>query len=175
MDRSCISLAVKVLPCVLRCECRCEAEAALSKAEHSEILMKRDSEVCWSRMSLSCEQRGREPAIEYCCWPIVKSQLNSSSIIITICFPYRGMRSGAAAEAESRRTLCFALTLVFSAGSVLVAIASWLHLSADSCHWSYLTPRLHRAEAAAPRNHFFLPGKLLNLCLPFTSMLTWFL
>lgn len=87
----------------------CEAEATLGKAEHSESLMKRDSEVCWSRMRLSLlqdpsEQRGREPVIEYCCWSIVKLQLNSFSIIITICFPYRveigGMRSGTIAEEE---------------------------------------------------------------------------
>ena len=61
------------------------------------------------------------------------------------------MRSGPTAEEESRRTFFFAL--VFSAASVLVAIASWLHLLADSCHWSYLTPRLHQTEAAALRNH----------------------
>lgn len=86
---------VRVLPRVLRSECRSHAaEATVGKAEHSESLMKRDSEVCWSRMRLSLlqdpsEQRTREPVIEYCCWPVVKLQLNSFSIIITICFPYR--------------------------------------------------------------------------------------
>lgn len=96
-----------------------EAEATVGKAGHSESLMKRDSEVCWSRMRLPrlqepSEQRGREPVIEYCCWPIVKLQLNSFSIIITICFPYRvemrGMRSGATAEEEGAgRFFSFAL------------------------------------------------------------------
>lgn len=64
------------------------------KAEYSGSLMKRDSEVCWSGMSLLLvqdlsPQPGRRPVIENCCWSIVKLQLNSFSIIITICFPYR--------------------------------------------------------------------------------------
>lgn len=73
---------MKVLPCVLRSERGSHAEAAatVGKAEHSESLMKRDSEVCWSGMSLSplqdpAGQRWREAVIEYCCCPLLNYSL----------------------------------------------------------------------------------------------------
>lgn len=40
--------------------------------------MKRDSQ----------EGASLQPVIDHCCWSTVKLQLNSFSIIITICFPY---------------------------------------------------------------------------------------
>lgn len=152
-----------IISCGLRSESWAHVEDAVGKAEHSESVMKRDSEVCWSGMSLSLlqdpsQQWRKEPVIEYCCWAIVKLQLNSFFIIITICFPYgwrwedeilhnsRGARSG-------RVFLCSDSLLVFSPVSVLVTIASWLHLLADSCHWSYLTSRLLQTKAAALKTH----------------------
>ena len=112
----------------------CGGRGQWAKAEHSGILMKRDSEVCWSGMSLSLlqdpsEQRGRAgaPVIECGCWPIVKLQLNSFSIIITICFPYR-LEIGAeafrhrSAGRGSGRTFLFALT---PCGSLVLWVLWW--------------------------------------------------
>lgn len=73
--------------------------AAVTKAGHSERLMKRDSEVLlvrneslfWTRARPCC---GRQPVIEHCCCPIVKLHFNSFSIIITICFPCRAGTGG---------------------------------------------------------------------------------
>ena len=94
---SCLSSAVGCAAAALRVDAwrwSVRGGVLAGKAGHSESLMKRDSEVCWSRMRLSLprdpsEPRARQSVIECCCWAVVKSQLNSSSIIITICFPQR--------------------------------------------------------------------------------------
>ena len=81
------------------------------KAGHSESLMKRDSEVCWSRMRLPLLRDPSEPERgSLLSNAVVKSQLNSSSIIITICFPEQG-RGGWGPEEAAGRLFSLLLTL----------------------------------------------------------------
>lgn len=114
----------------------------------------------WASIS---HQRRKEPVIGGCCWAIVKSQLNSFSIIISICCGYRlDIRGWDLAELHGS-------LLLFNAASVTLR----LHLSNHSSHWSYLARRLLLNKAATQQpltaSRPFLPlpplHSLLTLCL----------
>lgn len=147
-------------------------------AESQQRHVKQDTVEAWWRGTVKCvgqewdspsyktsaNSAGRQPGIEEPCWPVAKLQLNSFSIIITICFPYRPRAGGGwdQAPAAASDSVLFSVS---GGRSIMTSPLSWFLPLVISDTWTALR------SSPLPILHFCFSYLFLSVVLPCFSCL----